>query len=156
MTTSGRGIALIALCMVVCAAAFSQESNASRTRSMRWSGSIEGHLCTINRSRFLAKVPEDIDEHCNEGMDREEDESALSPTPSSILSGRIKSGNVLDVLAASVILFFLATAFLSGGKLFEPTTQYASTEGAARVYKYVDAEELLREDFDRESSKVIF
>ena len=55
-------------------------------------------------------------------------------------------------------LFFLATAWLSGGRLVnDPTTMYGSSgQGKSRAYKIVDAEKLLQEDFDRESSGVAF
>ena len=62
----------------------------------------------------------------------------------------LKNGNVLDVLAMLVIFFFLATIWLSDGRLINDT---AST---AQIYKYVDAEKLLQDDFQREYSKVIF
>ena len=75
-----------------------------------------------------------------------------------VLQGRIRTGETLDLFAISTIIFFLATVWLSGGRLInKSTTDYYSTnEGKSQVYKYVDADEILRKDFDRESSSVMF
>mmetsp|Transcript_8724 Transcript_8724/g.26110 ORF Transcript_8724/g.26110 Transcript_8724/m.26110 type:complete len:205 (-) Transcript_8724:630-1244(-) len=57
----------------------------------------------------------------------------------------------LDFLALAVGLFFLVTAVLSGGSLF--ATSPSSTASSSRV---VDADALLREDFDRAGMSVYF
>lgn len=63
----------------------------------------------------------------------------------------------LDVLALSVIIFFLATTWLSNGKLFsEFSSTYDNLGAKTSVYKYVDADRVLQEDFTRETSSVTF
>ncbi len=65
---------------------------------------------------------------------------------------RLDIGNSLEILAISVALFFVAAvAFVGGDKLFAtppPTT------GTPRVV--IDADAVLREDFEKSSSSVIF
>lgn len=105
-----------------------------------------------------AKRSEDVDsEYCDEKEIEETPSSPISsssPSPSSLPPGRIRNGNVLDVLAISVIVFFLATVWLSGGRLFnESLNKYnASNQGKTQVYKYIDPEKILREDFERNQS----
>ncbi|KAL7480266.1 hypothetical protein ACHAW6_005952 [Cyclotella cf. meneghiniana] len=68
-----------------------------------------------------------------------------------------RKGNYLDVLALSVIVFFLATTWLSHGELFSDYSRiYEHFGGTTSVYNYVDADSVLREDFTRESSSVMF
>lgn len=77
-------------------------------------------------------------------------------TPLKFHAERTK-GNYLDVLALSVILFFLATTWLSNGKLFSDYSRiYEHFGGTTSVYNYVDADSVLQEDFTRESSSVMF
>jgi len=86
------------------------------------------------------------------------DEESMSNTPTPSITDRIKTGDTLDILAVSVILLFVATAWLSGGRLIDgPSNPGVSTNQAkTRVYKYVDADKLLQEEFDRQSSTVKF
>lgn len=68
-----------------------------------------------------------------------------------------RNGHYLEVLAISVTLFFLATVWLSNGQIFSDfSSNYESLGGKASFYKPVDAESVLRQDFSRESSSVIF
>ena len=82
--------------------------------------------------------------------------------PSSLVRERIKNGNYLDLLQISVVIFFLFTLWASGGSIL---SDYSSNtlnnpeyngSGKSRIYKYVDADKLLRDEFEREESKVIF
>ena len=79
---------------------------------------------------------------------------------SSLIREIIKNGNYLDVLQVSVILFFLLILWISGGNILSDYSSSTSNDpngaGKSRVYKYIDADKLLRDDFDREDSKVIF
>jgi hypothetical protein len=69
------------------------------------------------------------------------------------LTGR-QRGNYLDILALSVVIFFLTTTYLTKGQLFSNfSTKY---DGKSSVYKYVDAESVLQQDFTRVPSSVIF
>jgi len=87
---------------------------------------------------------------------REDDE------PSSVVRERIKNGNYLDLLQISVVIFFVFTVCLSGGSILSDysSNTYNNPEyngsGKSRIYKYVDADKLLRDEFEREESKVIF
>ena len=73
------------------------------------------------------------------------------------LRERIKSGNYLDVLQVSVVIFFLLTLWISGGNILSDYSSSVSNgPDKTRLYKFVDAEKLLRDEFDREESTVIF
>ena len=86
----------------------------------------------------------------------EEDDTEEECAQSKFLAGR-QEGNYLDVLALSVIIFFLATTWLSNGKLFsEFSSTYDNLGAKTSVYKYVDADRVLQEDFTRETSSVTF
>lgn len=126
----------------------------------RWRFIGCNHLQHLRRPFMLnAKWENGDDDFRDEVLNNEEDgNNASSPSPSSIISDRIQRGNLLDVLALSVTLFFLATAWLSGGRLFNDSTNTynSSSEGKARIYKYVDADKLLQEEFDNNESKVTF
>ncbi len=81
--------------------------------------------------------------------------------PSSLLRERIKRGNYLDVLQVSVVLFFLLTLWISGGNILSDYSANLSndpngSETRSRMYKYVDADKLLRDEFDRVESTVTF
>jgi hypothetical protein len=65
-------------------------------------------------------------------------------------------GNYLEALAISVTLFFLATTWLSQGQLFSSRNYDSQLGGKSSFYKYVDAESVLQEDFNRASSSVMF
>ena len=124
-------------------------------------GSTVSNRLERNQSFSLHANRQDFGDDFDDEMQNEkEDEQGVSstPSPSSVILGRIKNGNALDILAISVIIFFLATVWLSGGRLLNDSTSTNNSvnQGKTRVYKYVDAEKLLQEDFDRESSKVIF
>ena len=68
-----------------------------------------------------------------------------------------RNGHYLEVLAISVTLFFLATVWLSNGQIFSDfSSNYESLGGKASFYKPVDADSVLRQDFMKESSSVIF
>jgi hypothetical protein len=104
----------------------------------------------------LAKNIEDDDPASYSNIDPNQ----LSEPLSSLFRERIKNGNYLDVLQFSVVAFFLLTLWISGGSIL---SDYSSNtlndiDGPAksRIYKYVDADELLRNEFEREESKVIF
>ena len=94
----------------------------------------------------------------DESLDKEDDQALTAPSPQSIVQGRMENGNYLDILALAVVCFFIATAWLSGGRLFNDYTHSYNSlnNGKSSVYKYVDADEILREDFDRESSSIMF
>ena len=65
---------------------------------------------------------------------------------------RVEIGNSLEILAISVALFFVAiVAFVGGDKLFATPP---STNGTPQVV--IDADAVLREDFEKSSSSVIF
>jgi hypothetical protein len=88
---------------------------------------------------------------------REDDE------PSSVVRERIKNGNYLDLLQISVVIFFLFTLWASGDSILSDYSsntlnnpEYNNGSGKSRIYKYVDADKLLRDEFEREESKVIF
>jgi hypothetical protein len=70
--------------------------------------------------------------------------------------GNNPPGNYLEALAISVTMFFLATTFLSNGQLFSSTNYDSQLGGKSSFYKYVDAESVLQEDFNRASSSVMF
>ena len=96
-------------------------------------------------------------EDCNENIMHSEQEDLPTP-PSTSIEDRIKKGNYLDILPTAIITFFLGTLWLSGGRLIinSASTYSPVSERNARIYKVVDADSILRDDFDRESSKVIF
>jgi hypothetical protein len=87
-----------------------------------------------------------------------DDNEPLDQSPRYTINDRIQRGNYLDVLAIAVVAFFLATTWLSGGRLFNNFTNSDSSlgDGKSRVYKYVDADRVLQEDFEREDSAVMF
>ena len=79
--------------------------------------------------------------------------------PSSVVRERIKNGNYLDLLQISVVIFFLFTVWLSALSDYSSNTfnnPEFNGSGKSRVYKYIDADKLLRDEFEREESKVIF
>ena len=88
-------------------------------------------------------------------------DAAQQSTPQSI-SEKIQTGNTLELLALAVSIFFLVTVGLARNTLFnsELASQYDYTtnrDGKIRaVYKYVDADAVLREDFDKYESRVTF
>mmetsp|Transcript_1554 Transcript_1554/g.3185 ORF Transcript_1554/g.3185 Transcript_1554/m.3185 type:complete len:111 (-) Transcript_1554:79-411(-) len=78
-----------------------------------------------------------------------------------LLQRRIKSGNYLDLLSLSIVIFFLATTWVSGGRLFSIESTYFNKDsnnnsGKTRIYKYIDADKLLQQEFEQESSTVRF
>jgi hypothetical protein len=112
--------------------------------------------CQTHEIIILAKNIEDDDPASYNNIDPNQ----LSEPLSSLFRERIKNGNYLDVLQFSVVAFFLLTLWISGGSIL---SDYSSNtlndiDGPAksRIYKYVDADELLRNEFEREESKVIF
>lgn len=66
------------------------------------------------------------------------------------------NGNYLELLALSVSAFFLATVLLTNGQIFSDFSNFESQGGKASFYKSVDADAVLQQDFNRESSSVIF
>ena len=85
------------------------------------------------------------------------DQKNQLPEPSLLVRERIKSGNYLDVLQASVVIFFLLTLWISGGNILSDYSSSVSNgPDKTRLYKFVDADKLLRDEFDREESTVIF
>ncbi len=92
----------------------------------------------------------------NDDEDRNNNESQ-----SELLQTRIKNGNYLDLLSLSVVIFFLATMWITGGRLLSvEATNFnqdsKNNSGKTRVYKYVDADKLLQEEFQKEPSTVRF
>ena len=121
---------------------------------------IINQTCLQSPSRtFSLSAKWKVDDH-----DEIDEQSIQSTkTPSSSISDRIKTGNTLELLAVAISLFFLATVGLSGDQLFNndlATTRYeyaTNNDGKTHaVYKHVDADKVLQEDFDRYDSKVTF
>ena len=67
---------------------------------------------------------------------------------------RVDIGNSLEILALSVALFFVASvAFVGGDKLFA-TPPLSTSFGSPRVI--IDPDAVLREDFEKSSTAVLF
>ena len=81
------------------------------------------------------------------------DQNNQLPDPSLLVRERIKSGNYLDVLQVSVVIFFLLTLWISGGNILSDYSSSVSNgPDKTRLYKFVDADKLLRDEFEREES----
>ena len=97
----------------------------------------------------------------DDGTDDDDFLQQATTTQQSI-SDRIQTGNTLELLALAVSVFFLVTVGLTRNTLFnsELASQYnysTNQDGKIRaVYKYIDANAVLQEDFDRYDSKVTF
>ena len=97
---------------------------------------------------------------------KQDDETASSDfvqqSTSQSISYKIQTGNTLELLALAVSIFFLVTVGLARNTLFnsELASKYDYTtnrDGKIRaVYKYVDADAVLQEDFDKYDSRVSF
>ncbi len=119
------------------------------------------HRCPVRHQKHIiilaAKNREDEDQTAHNNVDQKDQLSE----PSSLVRERIKNGNYLDVLQVSVVIFFLLTLWISGGNILSDYSSNLSNdpngvEKRSRMYKYVDADKLLRDEFDREESKVTF
>ena len=100
-----------------------------------------------------------------EGKQDDETDSSdsVQQSTSQSISDKIQTGNTLELLALAVSLFFLVTVALARNTLFnsELASQYDyttnSSDGKKRaIYKYVDADAVLQEDFDKYDSRVSF
>lgn len=100
-----------------------------------------------------------------EGKQDDETDSSdsVQQSTSQSISDKIQTGNTLELLAVAVSIFFLVTVGLARNTLFnsELASQYDYTtnsrDGKKRaIYKYVDADAVLQEDFDKYDSRVSF
>jgi hypothetical protein len=116
----------------------------------------EAYDCQKHKITILANNLEDDDPGSYNNIDQNQ---LLEPRPS-LVRERIKNGNFLDVLQVSVVLFFLLTLWISGGSILSDYSSNALNNldgpGKSRIYKHIDADKLLRDEFEREESKVIF
>jgi hypothetical protein len=125
-----------------------------------WIASVSHVLCftppnsvmnsrTFNHKSFLT-------------MDRNGEEHVVESnkdqyTPQEANDKKSKNESYLEVLALSVTVFFLATIWLTNGQIFSDfSSKYDYLGGKASFYKSVDAESVLQQDFNRESSSVMF
>mmetsp|Transcript_20592 Transcript_20592/g.41085 ORF Transcript_20592/g.41085 Transcript_20592/m.41085 type:complete len:167 (-) Transcript_20592:1390-1890(-) len=117
------------------------------------------HRCPVHYQTHIIISANNVENDDPTGYSNVDQKNQLSEQ-SSLIRERIKNGNYLDVLQVSVILFFLLTLWISGGNILSDYSSSTSNDpngaGKSRVYKYIDADKLLRDEFDREDSKVIF
>ena len=113
--------------------------------------------CGVHQKHIIAAATGIDDENDSTIYSNEVDQNNQLPEPSILVRERIKSGNYLDVLQASVVIFFLLTLWISGGNILSDYSSSVSNgPDKTRLYKFVDADKLLRDEFDREESTVIF
>ena len=119
------------------------------------------HRCPVRyQKHMIIMAAKNLDDEDPTAHNTIEKKDQLSE-PSSLVRERIKSGNYLDVLQVSVVLFFLLTLWISGGNILSDYSSNLSNdpngpETRSRMYKYVDADKLLRDEFDRVESTVTF
>ena len=108
------------------------------------------HRCPVQCQKNTIVAATELDDE-DSTVDNNVDLKNQLSEPSLFVRERIKSGNYLDVLQVSVVLFFLLTLWISGGNILSDYSSNVSNGPAkARIYKYVDADKLLRDEFDRE------
>jgi hypothetical protein len=114
--------------------------------------------CEVQSQRHIIVAATDIDDENDSTIyNNNVDQNNQLPEPSLLVRERIKSGNYLDVLQVSVVIFFLLTLWISGGNILSDySSSISNGPDKTRIYKYVDADKLLRDEFDREESTVIF
>jgi len=104
--------------------------------ALQFGNALSYRLESTNPNMLQAKwqnLDDEFDEDMQQYYEKERDKSVSSAgSPLSDISDRIKNGNYLDVLAISVTLFFLATAWLSGGRLFN---DFTSVKGRVQFTK---------------------
>ena len=126
--------------------------------------SVDAFAPTLHRHRspvqksIIAATDIDVDDENDSTIyNNNADQNNQLPEPSLLVRERIKSGNYLDVLQVSVVIFFLLTLWISGGNILSDYSSSVSNgPDKTRLYKFVDADKLLRDEFDREESTVIF
>lgn len=111
---------------------------------------LHRHRSPVQKTIIMAATDIDVDEEDATIYNNNVDQNNQ-------LRERIKSGNYLDVLQVSVVIFFLLTLWISGGNILSDYSSSVSNgPDKTRLYKFVDADKLLRDEFDREESTVIF
>lgn len=149
MKPSFTGVLLLFQCFVAGAAFVPTKTHRSLVQ-------YEANDCQKHKIMTLANNLEDDDPASYNDIDHNQ----LLEPPSSLVRERIKNGNYLDVLPVTLVLFFLLTLWISGGSILSDYSSNALNNldgpGKSRIYNYVDADKLLREEFEREESKVIF
>ncbi|KAL7494186.1 hypothetical protein ACHAWT_006265 [Skeletonema menzelii] len=114
------------------------------------------HRCPVQCQKNTIVAATELDDEDSKVYNDFDQKNQLSE-PSLLVRERIKSGNYLDVLQVSVVIFFLLTLWISGGNILSDYSSNVSNgPEKTRIYKYVDADKLLRDEFVREESTVIF
>lgn len=157
--TKASATALLAMLLILNIYAFAPTIHTSRVTSRSFDlPRINDHgSFSVRRTTFCFHEKKKWNHQMNANRNSlEEYDTEEECAQSKFLAGR-QEGNYLDVLALSVIIFFLATTWLSNGKLFsEFSSTYDNLGAKTSVYKYVDADRVLQEDFTRETSSVTF
>ena len=106
---------------------------------------------------LFANIPKDYEDL--KGYDDIEKNELSEPSSSSLVRERIEKGNYLDVLQIAVILFFVLTLWISGGSIlsdYSTNTFYDADRQPGKSRVYIDADKLLRDEFEKVDSTVIF